>query len=56
MSDDTWDYMQYQYGKGRPEEAARYSEYDRKQFLENQQAARALLAAESTASPDAEAP
>jgi hypothetical protein len=45
--DDTWEDMQYQCERGRPEEAARSASWDRARFLEDQQQARDLLAAEA---------
>jgi len=48
LSEDAWEYMQARCAKGHPEEAAQYGAWDRARFLEDQAAARALLAAEAT--------
>ena len=55
VDEDTWEDMQRQYELGRPEEAAEYASWDRERFLEDQQKARAILAAEAAASPEAAA-
>ena len=49
VREDTWRVMHLRHEAGRPEEAARYASSDRADFLKDQAAARALLAAEADA-------
>ena len=48
MREDTWEVMQRRHEMGRPEEAAKYASFDHEDFLKDQAAARALLAAEDS--------